>query len=103
MLEILFAERGYCVRDGAEIVDDRVAVDTQPLLDQLGPDYPGIVGELEDVPADRSCKGNGQLIGQLDAGAAAELPPGELKAAMLGGLERDRLAEGGNPPAFDLG
>ena len=102
MLEMLVAKRGHRISHRPEIVDDRVAVDAEPLLDQRGADHPGIVGELQKLPADGTGEGDGELVGML-ARAPAKFLPCELEAPMLRGLERDRLAERDHSPAVDPG
>src|SRR6185437_5662836 len=41
---------GQCrdrVGDRAEVVDDRITVDVQALLDKSGADHPGVIGQLQ--------------------------------------------------------
>jgi hypothetical protein len=101
--KIVVPERRDGISDCAEIVDDRVAVDPQPLLDQRGADHPGIVGQLEHVATDRPGKSDRQLVREIDSRPSSELLPGELEAAMLVGLERDWLAQRDDTPALKVG
>src|SRR5215203_5041086 len=91
------------MRHCPEIVDDGETVDAQPLLHQIGPDHPRIVGQFEDLATHRAGKSDRQLVREIDTGLPAEVLPGELEARMIGGLERNRFAKRDNPPALDLG
>src|SRR5437763_6407182 len=103
MTKIFVREGRDGVSDSAEIVDDHIAVDAEPLLDQGRPNHPWVVGQLQGFAANGPGKGYRELVGKIDAHAAPELLPCELEASMLGGLERDRLAEGNNAALVDLG
>ena len=63
MQEMLLRERRNRIGDRPEVVDDDIAVDAEPLLDQRRTDNPRIVGELQHLAADRAGKGNRQLVG----------------------------------------
>src|SRR6476660_8388251 len=101
MAEMFVRKRSHRISDRAKVVDDDVAVDAETLLDQRRADDPRIVGQLQHLAADRACEGDRELIGET-AVLAPELLPGELEAAMLGGLERYRLAERDDTTPVDL-
>ena len=50
---------------GPEVIDDGVAFDPQALFDQGWPDHPRVVGELQEVAADRARKSDRKLVGLL--------------------------------------
>ena len=104
MAEIVVRKRRDRMSDRAEIIDDGEAVDAEPLLDQRRADHPGIVGQLQHLAADRAGEGDRQLA---RAGDCPLRRPNSCQAVwklrMLGGLERDRLAERDDPAAVDLG
>src|SRR5258708_1067341 len=102
MAEMLIAERGDGMADRTEIVDDGKPAGPQPLLDEIGPGDPRVVGQLEDLAADRPGKGDRELVGKVDPSAAAEFLPGELEARMVGGPERHRLTQRGDSAVRDL-
>ena len=96
-------ELGDRMRNRAEIVDDPVLGDSQPLLHQVRPDDPWIVGQLQDFTPDRPGKRDRQLVGKVDPGAAAKFLPGKLEAGMVGGPERHRLAQFDDLATIDRG
>ncbi len=102
MAELVVGQSCDGVSDRAEIIDDDVAVDVQPLLDQGRTDHPGIVGQLQDFAADGPGEGERQLIGQIDLLAFAELLPGELEARVLGRLQSQRLVEREHATVLDF-
>src|SRR5438270_13630783 len=91
MPEVLVRKCRNRIRDRAEVIDDDVAVDPQPLLHQGWTDHPRTVGELEDVAADRTRERQRELLGKLNPGAPTELLPRKPKAAVLGCRGRARF------------
>src|SRR3569623_2755355 len=103
MHDIRIGKTRHRMRNRAEIVDDRIAIDAEPVLDQRRTDDPRTVGHLEHLAADRPGEGDRKLVGKIAARPPAELLPGELEAAVLRRLERDRLAELNDLAAVDGG
>src|SRR5688500_4182520 len=100
MGEMLVAELGDGVGDGAEIVDQGVALGAQPERDGGGADHPGLVGQLEQFALGRSGHGDPGGGGKRTAERGAERLPGGLQAGMLRRLEGAFLAEPNDPAAL---
>src|SRR5205085_10267159 len=64
--ELVVRQPRHRVSDGAEIVDDAEPIDPEPLLHQIGANDPRIVGEFEDLAADRTGESERQFRRQLD-------------------------------------
>ena len=103
MVEMLGPKLRHRMRNRAEVIDDLILGNAEPLFHQGRADHPRIIGEFEQLAADRPGEGHAQRIRQVDPGDPAEFLPRDLEAGMVGGLQGYRLAEGNDAPAIDLG
>ncbi len=81
------------VADRGKVIDDDEPLDAELLLHQGRSDHPRVVGELEQLAADRSRERDRQLLRQRTVDPPAELLPGMLEARELAGLDGDWLAK----------
>ena len=103
MGEILVAQLRHGMGDGAEIVDQCIAVQAERFRDRGWPDHPGIVGELEHLALDRARDRDPGGAREGAAEPGPELVPGGLQASMVGRLQGHRLVEVSRPGRPDLG
>lgn len=89
--------------DRAEIVDQDELVHLEALAHQRRADDPGIVGQLDQVAADRRGHGNGGRAGHGAIKGRAERLPRSLQAGIFGGLQGRGLAERDDTAFRDLG
>ena len=85
MLEMFRAKLRDGMADRAEIIDQRVIVQPELLVDQRGTDDPGIVGELDHLARDGTRDRNACGAGQRPPQGLGEMLPRGLQAGMVGG------------------